>query len=63
MIEGMTLEYGSCSAYRESIYNRTVEEDDLGNIWLDDSIGALFKALERIGELNNTVRAVETIYT
>ena len=57
MIEGMTLEYGSCSAYRDSIYSRATDEDDLGSIWVDDSIGALFKALEGSNQLNNTVRA------
>ena len=62
MIEGMTLEYGNCADYRDSIFNRTTKDNELGPIWVDDSIGALFKALENTNRLNNTVR-VETMYS
>ena len=58
MIEGMTLEYGGCTGYRERVLNRTASLDDkeLGAVWVDDSIGALFKALSNKNVLNNTVR-------
>jgi len=55
MIEGMTQEYGSCSAYRQSILERSSSDNDLGPIWVDDSIGALINALKKKGILNNTV--------
>ena len=55
MIEGMTLEHGSCEDYRASVLARAVTNDDLGPIWVDDSIGALLKALENNGILSNTI--------
>lgn len=55
-IEGMTSEYGgSCEDYRASVINRSTNDDELGNIWLDDSVGALLKALEKKGVLENTL--------
>ena len=55
MIEGMTLEYGNCEDYRQSVIDRAVTDDDLGPIWVDDSIGALITALENKGVLDNTI--------
>lgn len=55
MIPGMTQEFGSCAAYRQSIIERSSSPDDYGPIWLDDSVGALLKALEEKGILQNTV--------
>lgn len=57
MVTGMTADYGSCAAYRESIFDRANGSNDanvLGSIWVDDSIGSLFQILEDIGELDNT---------
>ncbi len=37
LIPGMTGDYdGSCAKYRQSIYDRTDNEDDYGPLWLDD---------------------------
>jgi hypothetical protein len=55
MIEGMTLEYGNCIDYRQSVLDRAESDDDLGPIWVDDSIGALLKALKNNGILDNTI--------
>lgn len=56
IIKGMTEEYdGSCTKYRDSIFERGMSEDDYGAIWLDDSVGALLKALERNKVLDNTI--------
>lgn len=54
IIEGMT-DNKSCEEYRETIFKRGHSEKDYGAIWLDDSVGALLKALEKKGSLNNTV--------
>jgi len=54
-IEGMTGKNG-CKYYRDTILQRGGgSEDDYGAIWLDDSVGALFKALEKNGILNDTI--------
>lgn len=55
MIKGMTEEYGNCEDYRQSIVDRAETDDDLGAIWLDDSVGALLQALEDKGILDNTL--------
>jgi hypothetical protein len=55
MIPGMTEEYGSCEAYRQTIFDRSESENDYGPIWLDDSVGALLKALEDKGILDSTI--------
>ena len=55
MIPGMTEEYGSCASYRQSIKDRSSSEDDWGPIWLDDAVGALLKALESKGILEDTI--------
>ncbi len=55
MIPGMTEAYGSCEAYRQSIFDRSKSEEDYGPIWVDDSVGALLKALEDNGALENTI--------
>ncbi|KAL7465914.1 hypothetical protein ACHAXS_006217 [Conticribra weissflogii] len=58
-VEGMTKEFGDdCSAYREDVKARAAQStssDDLGSIWVDDAIGAIYKALERTNQLNDTV--------
>mmetsp|Transcript_4371 Transcript_4371/g.5688 ORF Transcript_4371/g.5688 Transcript_4371/m.5688 type:complete len:279 (+) Transcript_4371:132-968(+) len=56
MIEGMTQEFGSCDAYREDLLTKATTDQDLGALWLDDSIHALMIALENKGVLDNTVR-------
>lgn len=57
LIKGMSLEYGSCTAYRDFVGERAGAQDspldetnaqqlqELGAIWLDDAVGALFHAL------------------
>mmetsp|Transcript_13078 Transcript_13078/g.36191 ORF Transcript_13078/g.36191 Transcript_13078/m.36191 type:complete len:850 (+) Transcript_13078:53-2602(+) len=55
VIPGMTKEYGSCTAYRQSVIARSNGVDDYGPIWLDDAVGALLKALETKGILDNTI--------
>lgn len=55
MIPGMTKDYGGCTGYRQSIFDRSTSENDYGPIWLDDSVGALLKALEDKEILDNTV--------
>lgn len=55
IIPGMTEEYGSCASYRQSIRDRSSSEDDWGTIWLDDAVGALLKALDSKGILDDTV--------
>ncbi|VEU40089.1 unnamed protein product [Pseudo-nitzschia multistriata] len=53
-IKGMS-EDGGCAAYRQTILDRAESDDDLGKIWLDDSVGALLTALEDNGQLDNTI--------
>ena len=55
MIEGMTLEYGNCEDYRAALVNRAASDDELGPMWVDDSIGALITALENQNALDNTI--------
>mmetsp|Transcript_20634 Transcript_20634/g.23374 ORF Transcript_20634/g.23374 Transcript_20634/m.23374 type:complete len:94 (-) Transcript_20634:670-951(-) len=55
MIEGMTQEFGSCDAYREDLLTKATTDQDLGALWLDDSIHALMIALENKGVLDNTI--------
>jgi len=55
MIEGMTLEYGNCEDYRASVLSRESTDENLGAVWVDDSIGAIMKALEARNQLNNTI--------
>lgn len=53
-IKGMTED--GCEAYRTSLLERAGDEDDdIGKIWLDDSIGALLTALDDAGVLENTI--------
>lgn len=54
VIPGMTDD-GDCEAYRDSIFDRAESDDDLGAIWVDDSVGALLMALEDRGILGNTI--------
>mmetsp|Transcript_20506 Transcript_20506/g.43459 ORF Transcript_20506/g.43459 Transcript_20506/m.43459 type:complete len:666 (-) Transcript_20506:1559-3556(-) len=53
-IKGMS-EDGGCAQYRQTILDRAKSDDDLGKIWLDDSIGALLTALKDSGQLDNTI--------
>mmetsp|Transcript_26642 Transcript_26642/g.53379 ORF Transcript_26642/g.53379 Transcript_26642/m.53379 type:complete len:1010 (-) Transcript_26642:117-3146(-) len=60
-VEGMTTPDADgncdCMAYRETIKTRaagSVANEDLGSIWVDDAIGAVYKALERTGQLSET---------
>ena len=53
-IKGMSEDDG-CLAYRQTILDRAEDDDDLGKIWLDDSVGALLTALEDAGILDNTI--------
>ncbi|KAL7540868.1 hypothetical protein ACHAXR_010440 [Thalassiosira sp. AJA248-18] len=54
IIPGMTND-GGCASYRETIFARAEEDDDLGMIWIDDSVGALLRSLENMGILDNTI--------
>jgi hypothetical protein len=54
----MTKEFGDdCMAYRANVQARaeSSKNKDLGAIWVDDAIGAVYKALERTGQLADTV--------
>ena len=55
VIPGMTEGFDSCDDYRDYIRSRAKSDDDLGPIWLDDGVGALLKALETKGLLENTI--------
>ena len=56
VIEGMTAEYADgCIGYRQTVIDRASSDDDLGPIWVDDSIGALLKALTNNGILDDTI--------
>lgn len=49
---------GNCTSYRQSIRARasqSTSNDDLGSIWVDDAIGAIYKALDRTGQLHDTL--------
>lgn len=59
-VEGMTKDADGncdCMAYRETVKTRAAgsdTDDDLGSIWVDDAIGAVYKALESTGQLEDT---------
>ena len=50
--------HSTCDGYRDSIITRAGTESNndnvLGEIWIDDAIGAIFKTLEEQGVLDNT---------
>ena len=48
IIPGMTDD-GDCKSYRQSIFDRAESDDDLGSIWIDDSVGSILMALEDKG--------------
>lgn len=57
-VEGMTKEFGNdCVKYRDDVKARagTDTDDDLGSIWVDDAIGAIYKSLEKTSQLADTV--------
>jgi len=54
IIPGMTDD-GDCVSYRETIFDRAESNDDLGAIWIDDSVGAILLALEEKGILDDTI--------
>ncbi|KAL7546983.1 hypothetical protein ACHAWF_010305 [Thalassiosira exigua] len=54
VIPGMT-DGGDCESYRQTVFARAEDDNDLGAIWLDDSIGAILKSLRDTGKLENTV--------
>ena len=66
VIDGMTFDSTtntaiSCADYRQSIKDRAgTDDDDWGSLWLDDSVGALLKALETAGKLDNTIFLFQT---
>jgi len=54
-IKGMS-EDGGCAAYRQTVLDRAGSDDEnLGKIWLDDSVGAILHALEDNGIFENTI--------
>eukprot|EP00957_Ditylum_brightwellii_P204462 15339352-Ditylum_brightwellii.AAC.1 len=57
-VEGMTKEFGDdCMLYRANVQERaqSTSTHDLGSIWVDDAVGAIYKALERTSQLDDTV--------
>ena len=58
-VTGVSSSHGSdCVAYRNSVKARAGLSDsnaDLGGIWVDDAIGAIYNALVRSGQLDDTV--------
>ena len=58
-VAGMSSDHSSnCTAYRASVEARagsSVSDRDLGSIWVDDAIGAIYNALERTSQLDDTV--------
>lgn len=56
---GMTAEFGdNCTAYRDDVKVRasaSTSNDDLGSIWVDDAIGAIYQSLNRTNQLEETV--------
>eukprot|EP00536_Pseudo-nitzschia_multiseries_P014063 jgi/Psemu1/291231/fgenesh1_pg.652_\ len=53
-IKGMSEDAG-CVAYRQTVLDRALTDEDLGKIWLDDAVGALLTALKDNGQFDNTV--------
>jgi len=54
-VKGMSEDDG-CEAYRQTVIDRANGDyDDLGKIWLDDSVGALVQALKDNGVYENTI--------
>jgi len=47
--------FDTCQEYRDSVYNRSANLDELGPIYVDDSLGAILEALNATGKLNNTL--------
>jgi arylsulfatase A-like enzyme len=61
-IKGMTINssgnFIGCEAYRQTILDRAGSEfsnKELGAIWIDDGVGAILRALEDNGQLDNTI--------
>ncbi|KAL9185694.1 hypothetical protein ACHAXT_003471, partial [Thalassiosira profunda] len=58
-VPAMTEDFGGdCAAYRQNVRDRAGGSDtdaDLGSIWVDDAIGAVYTALQRTGQLDDTV--------
>ena len=46
---------GDCKSYRQSIFDRAESNEDLGAIWIDDSVGSILMALEDKGILDDTI--------
>ena len=46
---------GDCESYRESVFDRAESNEDLGAIWIDDSVGSILMALEDKGILDDTI--------
>ncbi|KAL7545550.1 hypothetical protein ACHAWF_008901 [Thalassiosira exigua] len=53
-IPGMT-DGMDCASYRQTIFDRADSDDDLGAIWIDDSVGALLQTMRDMGILDNTI--------
>jgi len=54
IIPGMTDD-GDCQSYRQTVFDRAEGDSDLGAIWVDDSVGALLRALNDTGKLDTTI--------
>lgn len=54
IIPGMTDD-GDCESYRETVFDRSETNDDLGAIWIDDSVGSILIALKEKGVLDDTI--------
>lgn len=54
-VEGMTKDAdGNCDWTVKTRAAGSDNDDDLGSIWVDDAIGAVYKALESTGQLEDT---------
>ncbi len=60
IIPGLVDAFNTCAMYRQTIFDRAESDDDLGPIWIDDSVGVLLTALEKTGQLDNTIFLFQT---
>lgn len=58
-VDGMTKDFeDDCFAYRADLRERagnSTDNTDLGSVWVDDMVGAIYKGLENSGQLDETM--------